>query len=357
MSSSKASGRPSIYTISKELGISAATVSRALKNHPAISAAVRKSVQDLAKKTHYQPRFVRTQVINLCVLIQQLDEHPLDFGQFVSQMLEGVAEYCREERLEMSLFSAHVHELNQCDVVRELRRRNADGAIVLRADRQSRFLSQMAEHAFPFFCLLNNDGQGSEHLLAINEEQLAYDAIRYLLDRGHRRIAAIVSAPSNLASQMRLKGYQRAMHEYGIEPSPQWIFLGDPAVHRGGLNVGMAGIDVLRANDPTLTAVFTTCEESARGVLYWLNSHRIAIPDDISVIGFDDFPGTAFSWPALTTVRIPYTSIAYEGARQVHRLTRNLPIQMNDDVKEKISGKLIVRETVGPVPKNAIVRE
>jgi DNA-binding LacI/PurR family transcriptional regulator len=357
MSASHSSGRASIYTISKELGISAATVSRALRNHPAISSAVRKSVQEVARKTQYRPRFMRTQVINLCVLIQQLDEHPLDFGPFVSQMLEGVAEYCREEQLEMSLFSTHVHELNQCDVVRELRRRNADGAIVLRADRQSRFLSQMTEHAFPFFCLLNNDGQSSEHLLAIDEEQLAYDAIRYLLEQGHRRIGAIVAAPSNPASQMRLKGYQRAMHEYGVEPAPQWLFLGDPVVHRGGVNVGLAGIEALRANDPTLTAVFTTCEESARGVLYWLNRHAVRIPDEMSVIGFDDFADTAFTWPALTTMRIPYTSIAYEGARQVHRLIRHLPIQMNDDVKEKISGKLIVRETVGLVPKTAVGAE
>ena len=76
--------RTSIYTIGKELGVSPATVSRALNHHPAVSAGVRARVQAVAAKCKFKPRVVSNRVTNLCVLIQQYDGHPLDFSAFVS---------------------------------------------------------------------------------------------------------------------------------------------------------------------------------------------------------------------------------------------------------------------------------
>ncbi len=339
----------SIYTLSKELGISTATVSRALKNHPAISAAVRKKVQAAARKCNYRPKFVRTRITNLCVLIQQYDEHPLDFGSFISRVLEGVAEYCRQEELEMSLFSAHVRELNQYDIVRELRRRNADGAVVLRATSQSRYLPQMDAQEFPYFCLLANDGNASEKLLSIDEEKLAHEAVSHLVELGHRRIGALVTSPMTTAGQLRLKGYRRALKEHKIEPIESLVFTADAKIHCGGLPFGVLGIDALLSREPNLTAVFTTCEESARGAIFRLNERGIAVPDRMSVVGFDDFPGTAYTWPPLTTVRIPYLAIGYEGARQVHRLTRGLPVLIDDEVKRKTAGELVIRGTTGRI--------
>jgi len=341
-------GNISIYTISKEIGVSAATVSRALKNHPGISSAVRKKVRAAAQKYNYKPRFVRNRTLNICVLIQQYDQHPLDFGTFVSQILEGIAEYCRHEEVEMSVFSSYVHELNQCDVVRELRLRNADGAVILRATDQSGYISSLEDQQFPYFCLLTNDGTPSEKLFSIDEENLARTAVDYLVSLGHRRIGALANAPSSRACQLRLKGYRQALENNGIFFDPRLVLTADPALQRGGFQFGGEGVERLMEADSGLTAVFTTAEEIARGVLFRLNERQIKIPEEISVLGFDDFPGTAYTWPALTTVRIPYIAIGFEGARQVHRLMRGLPPLVTDEAREKIKGELIVRKTTGP---------
>jgi DNA-binding LacI/PurR family transcriptional regulator len=250
--------------------------------------------------------------------------------------------------VEMSLFSSHVHELNQCDVVRELRLRNADGAVILRATDQSGYISSLEDQQFPDFCLLNNDGKPSEKLLSIDEENLARTAVDYLISLGHRRIGALAASPSSRACQLRLEGYRQALENNGIPFDARLVLTADPSLQRGGFQFGYEGIERLMKTDSGPTAVFTTAEEIARGVLFKLNERGVKIPEQMSVLGFDDYPGTAYTWPALTTVRIPYIATGFEGARQVHRLMRGLPLLVTDDARDKIKGELIVRRTTGP---------
>ncbi len=341
--------KTSIYTISKELGVSPATVSRALNNHPTVSAGVRARVQQIADERNFKPRFVSNRVTNICVLIQQYDGHPLDFGAFLSQTMEGIAQYCRHENLEMSLYSTHVRELNQCDLVRELRRRDADGAVILRANDQTEYISQLADQRFPHFCLFSNDGKTSEPILAINDEPLAYEGTRHLISLGHRKIGLFISAPFTSFAQRRLAGYQRALSEHGIDFDGNLVLTADIKRHHGCLDFGTWGMSELLHRDPQVTAVFTTSEGSARGALAWLYKQNIKVPDRISVVGFDDFPETAYTCPPMTTVRVPYLDLGYEGARQVHRLCRGLEVLLTNDVMERLAGELVVRGSTGSV--------
>ncbi len=343
------SKKTSIYTLSEELGLSPATVSRALNNHPAVSATVRAKVQQVADRYKYKPRFVSNKVTNICVLIQQYDEHPLDFGAFLSQTLEGIAQYCRHEDVEMSLYSSGIHELNECDLVRELRRRNADGAVVLRASNQSEYLVQFDGQRFPYFCLFNNDDRPSERVLLIDDEQLAYRAVEHLIGLGHRRIGIMVSTADRHTGRSRWEGYRRALREHGIEEDDRLAATADATRHRGDLVFGASAIEELLARFPDMTAAFATSEYIARGALAWLYDHGVAVPDRISLVGFDDFPETAYTCPPLTTVRIPYLEFGYEAARQVHRLCRGLEVLLTDETRDKLRCDLVTRKSTGGV--------
>ncbi len=344
------SKKTSIYTLSQELGVSPATISRALNNHPTVSAGVRARVQQIADQRNFRPRVVSNRVTNICVLIQQYDGHPLDFGAFLSQTLEGIAQYCRHENLEMSLYSTHVRELNQCDLVRELRRRNADGVVIVRANDQTEYLSQLDEQRFPYFCLFNSDSVHEKKILPIQDEALSYLAVKHLTDQGHRRIAFINSSPFTLYSLRRLDGYHRALRERGIAPDSRLIRVADPTRHRGCLEFGALTIEELFGQIPDLTGIFCG-EASARGALAWLYRHGIKVPDRISIVCFDDFPETAYTCPPLTAIRIPHMEMAYEGARQVHRLIRGLEVLLPDEVMNRLGGELVIRESTGKAPQ------
>ncbi len=346
------SKKVSIYTLSRELGVSPATVSRALNNHPTVSAEIRTKVQKAANKKKFRPRFVSNRATNICVLIQQYEGHPLDFGGFLSPVLEGVAQYCRHEELEMSLYSADVQELNQCDIVRELRRRNADGAVVLRSRKQTTFLSQLDDQRFPYLCMFTGNGVASNRLLTFDDEKLAYQAVEHLILLGHRKIGMLIAARHTQIGDRRLEGYRRALMDHGITPDEGWVMTADPNVHRGGLQFGEAAIEELLARVPDMTGVFTSSEHGARGVLSYLYKKGIPVPKRISIVGFDDFPETAYICPPLTTVRVPYLEMGYEGARQVHRLCRGLDVLIPDNVRQALAGELIVRESTAPATTN-----
>jgi LacI family transcriptional regulator len=266
--------------------------------------------------------------------------------------MEGVAEYCRHEGLEMSIFSSDVEDLNRCDIVRELRRREADGAIILRATNASQFLENMESQKFPYFCLFNSSGQAMEKMFRLDDEALAYKAVRYLISLGHRKIGIILDRMMYTTVRARYEGYLQAMKDAGLDVDPALVFSPDKDMKDfsgGGLQIGTEGIKVLLDRVPGMTAVFTTADMISRSVVGWLYQHGIRVPDRISVMGFDDYPETAWLCPPLTTICVPYKEIGYEGARQVHRLFRGLDVLINESVQEKISGELVIRKSTSPV--------
>lgn len=341
----------SIYTISRELGISPATVSRAINNHPAVSAEVRAKVQEMADRYQFRPRVVSNKVTNICVLIQQIEGHPLDFGAFLSQVMEGMALYCSHEELEMSLYSASVKELNRCDLVRELKRRAVDGVVIVRANDQTEYLKQLVDQRFPYLCVVNSATGADERVIAIDDEGLAYQAMRHLLELGHRRVGIFLNAPQFQFAHRRLKGYARAMEEFGVAFDERLVTRADPAVHRGGLQFGAEAVEAMLKREPGMTACCATCEQTAMGALCRLNEMGISVPGQVSVVAFDDFAETAYTCPPLTTVRVPYREIAYEAARQVHRMCRGLDVLMTEKVQADLAGELIVRKSTGEVRK------
>lgn len=339
----------SIYTISDEMSLSPATVSRALKNHHSVSAKVRAEVQQIARKRNFKPRYVSRQTPNLCVMVQQYDGHPDDFSPYIVLVMEGVAEYCRHEELELSLYSEHVHELNECDIVRQLRRRNADGVIILRANEQASYFSQMDEQRFPYFCAICRGGAVPGQVLDMEDEKVSMLAARHLVELGHREIGVLNNAPYMEFAQHRLAGYRRVFREAGFDLKDSHVITADLKKHRGDYAFGKSAAEELLRNHPEVTAIASLSDQTAVGALAWLYENNIKVPDRISVVGFDDYPGMAYTCPPLTTIRIPYKQIGYECARQVHRMIRGLDPLLTEESHHRIAGTLTVRSSTAAV--------
>lgn len=342
--------RTTVYSLGDELGVSVATVSKALRGSPEISADVRKRVLDLAEKRNFKPRVVSRKIPNICVLIQQYPGHTLDFGLFLSTVMEGVAQYVREEGLEMSIYADTVDKLNACDVVRELRRRAIDGAIILRANDDSGYIARLEAENFPCCALLSSTPGHSKNVIIANNREVGRLATGHLLAKGHRRIGVLVSPPHGVSGQMRLEGYRAALESAGVAFDPRLV-LEEPA-DRTGLQFGEQGVRALLAANPDVTAVFAMDHAVVVGMLSGLRAIGRRVPEDISVLSCDDYPESAYLNPPLTVVDIPNRELGYLAAKQVYRLIRGLaPDAIGNQVN--LNGRLIERESVAAPAKLA----
>ncbi|AHF93320.1 LacI family transcriptional regulator [Opitutaceae bacterium TAV5] len=334
--------RTTVYSLGDELGVSVATISKALRGSAEISAELRKKVRDLAARRNFKPRVVSRKVPNICVLIQQYPGHTLDFGLFLSTVMEGVAQYVQEEGLEMSIYADTIDRLNACDIVRELRRRSIDGAVILRSNDESHYFSRLEAEGFPHCALLSTTPAHRDNVITVNNDEVGYRATRHLIDRGHREIGVLVSPPAGVSGQARFAGYRRALEEAGIAFDEKRV--AREGTDKTGLQFGSDAIQNLVRENPRMTAVFVMDHPVVVGLLHGVSRIGIHVPRDLSVISCDDYPETAFLQPPVTVIDIPNRTLGYEAARQVYRLIRGLePLPL--DTRIDLDGRLVERES------------
>jgi DNA-binding LacI/PurR family transcriptional regulator len=165
-------------------------------------------------------------------------------------------------------------------------------------------------------------------------------ATRHLLDLGHRRIAIISGPPRILCSRARLDGYRAAMDAAGIAVDPDLVRYGDFHV-REGLEQGRL---LLARPDPP-TAIFAANDLQALGVYEAAREARVRIPEELSVVGFDDLPVAPWVGPPLTTVRQPLEEMARAAADLVIALARGGPV---GQTRIELATSLVIRQSTAP---------
>jgi len=179
--------------------------------------------------------------------------------------------------------------------------------------------------------------------LPLDNLQGACDATRHLIGEGHRRIAFIAGPPNHEDAIERLDGYKMALKEAGLRFDPQLVEQGD-YLETGGV----AAMERLFERGPSFSAVFCANDQTAYGARLTLFRRGLRVPEDISLVGFDDLPTSSYMTPPLTTVRQPTYEIGRLAAQAIVQMIRKQPIALNP-----IPLKLVTRETtrrVGPAP-------
>jgi DNA-binding LacI/PurR family transcriptional regulator len=346
---SKSAGT-SIYTLASALGVSAGTVSRALRNRPEISAETRRLVRQKASELGFQLRSFEPRVTNICVVIEVLPQAQSLFSAFVDSVLDGVWRYCTEHDLELSLFGESQERLNDCDLVRVLGRRSVNGAVFINVNADSRYFASLNRQNFPYCCVLTGPRDAAQWTIRSDAGPLGERATSHLIHLGHRRIALLDTLSGFEIGAERRQGYERALQAAKIPVDPALIFssadCGPDAID--GFEFGMRGVRALLARQPAPTAFLTMSDEVAVAALHALIAAGLQVPRDISLISFDDSRFCAFSNPPLTVVSVNHERIGYEAAAIVHRrLEENL--SENPHPPLVIAGDLIMRNSTAPV--------
>ncbi len=290
---------PTIRDVATEAGVSIATVSKVLNDPNYGSPEARRKVLSAVRKLGYRANNIarsmvvgRTNVIALVI--------PDVRNQFFTSVARGVEDVANRYDYRVMVCNTDEDPVRQQKYIDVFQSKIVDGFIIAVASDEDRSLERVDRGTLPFV-LIDRACEGvPADAVVVDNRGGAYKAVAHLLVLGHRRIAIITGKSDTLTGRERLKGYMDALREFGLAPDEALIRDGGFTIE-GGYEATRAVIGI---NDPP-TALFVSNNAMTIGCLRALSQASIRIPEDMSVVGFDDSEWAEFFTPPLTVVRQP----------------------------------------------------
>jgi DNA-binding LacI/PurR family transcriptional regulator len=334
--------QPVLKDIAARAGVSTATVSRALNNSPLVTPEVRDRIQSIASDLNYRihagARNLRRQRTEICALIIRSSTRRIS-DPFFSEFAGEISVALRERGYDLLIVRANTEASDDEHWIdRLVGGRRVDGLIVTNRARHDPDLLRLADLGEPFVVLGHPLPGQSYRSCGSDNDMGGYLAGRHLIALGHRHLAVITGTLTHTESGERFDGFQRALSEAGIALPARHIVQAD---YR--LDLVQDGMERLLALRPAITGVFVASDLMAIAAVEVIGRHGLVVPDDISVVGFDDIPLAAYFSPPLTTVRQEILQIG-------RRLAEQLVGQIEDRTieSETVPVRLIVRSTTAP---------
>ncbi len=325
--------KPSIKDIARAAGVSHSTVSRALANSPLLPEGTRRRIQRIAARAGYTPNAIarglvmrRTHAVG--VVVTTIED------PFVAEVVRGIEQVAGDQGYRVFLATSHNDPARELNVVRALSEWRVDGVIVAASRVGSLYGPRLQQIGVPIV-LINNQHPGSFiHTIAVADAPGARLATEHLIARGHRVIAHLRGPAGHGASGKRAAGYRAALRQAGLAFDAALVVSVDG--HPGG---GEQVLPLLQ-HSPRPTAVFCYNDMTAIGALAALKRHGLRVPEDISLVGFDDIPFASYVDPPLTTIQQPMAEMGRQAMQMALTLMNDPQAQVPDIV---ISGRLIER--------------
>jgi DNA-binding LacI/PurR family transcriptional regulator len=262
---------------------------------------------------------------------------------FVAEVVDGIEAEATASNYSVFLATCHADPEREMKVVYSFEERRVDG-IVVTASRVGALYRPLLERMEIPIVLLNNQHPSQyAHCVMIENSEASHQAVRHLVELGHRSIAYIGDRFGYGSDSERFSGYRAALDEADIPFQPDLIVHGD-----GKLEGGTAAMEKLLAAPELPTAVFCYNDMTAIGALKAIRSRGLQVPTDISVVGFDDLPLTQYMEPPLTSVRQPKYEMGRIAAQVLLRLLEGSEAEQNI----RVSGELVVRKSTAPPKEN-----
>jgi DNA-binding LacI/PurR family transcriptional regulator len=334
--------RPTIYDVARLAGVSTATVSRALNGTGQIAPATRAAIDSAVEQLGYQPNTLARSLVTkstqtIALLLPDIA------NPFYAALVSGIQQRALDTGHTMLLCTTEGDPEREEQYLTLLRAKQVDGVLVdglvLPPDRIARFV----EDGLPIVCLDRDVESSSVPLVQVDNRLGARMATEHLVSLGHRRVAHVAGAPELGISDERVQGYRDALAAAGIEPDPELLAVGS-FTEEGGYEATVA----LRSAE--LTAVFAANDLSAIGVIHAIVESGRRVPEDVSVVGFDDLRLSRHTTPPLTTIHQPALEIAQRATQLLLDLASGREV---GQVRHLLAPELIVRGSTAAPPKSA----
>jgi len=331
-----------IRDVAKEANVSYSTVSRVLNNNKHVRPDKRQMVLDAVSRLGYvvnqQARSLAggsSEVIGLLVP---------DVGtMYTGQFLLGIDETLAKNGYDIMLHTTHNRVTKEAVYINRLSMGMTDGLLLL-LPIDTEYLRILHDKQFPYVVIDNKDFDDFSPTVGADGYTGACEAMRYLLELGHRRIGHITGRLAISSGYERLQAYRDTLAAYGIAYEPELVVEGDYTQ----LTAYHSSQGLLDLPQPP-TAIFAANDEAAFGVLDAIRNRGLTVPGDISLVGFDNIPQAELTHPALTTVHQPIRDMGRVAAEMLMAIISNPDTPTRKVVLET---KLVIRASCSP-PKTA----
>ena len=336
--------RVSLLEVARHAGVSPATVSRVINNSAPVSESIRLKVITSAEELGYDVTPSKssngTSSRTVAVIVADL------LNPFFPELIRGVDLEARPDGTGLMLYDTAEDTQPEEHMLRMVASHSLDGVIIA----GSRFatddlVAHCRRNGIPLVVINRSMACNEVACIRVDFEKAVYHAARHLLNLGHSRIGYLSGPEATEMSNARRKGLEDALNEVGLDLNQEWLASGFPNV-AGGFQAMSALLSLPRNQRPT--AVQTYNDLMALGALKAARAHHLRIPEDISIIGFDDIALSAHADPPLTTIEQPK---AYMGSLAMRMLREMMDRRLGSGGGfTLLESRLIVRETTGPAP-------
>jgi LacI family transcriptional regulator len=305
--------KSTINDIARLAGVSKKTVSRVINDSPLLTDDTRERVKAVIDELGYVPNpQARALALGRNFLIGLVHDNPN--AQMILNMQQGILEGLRDTDFEMVVRPV---DRNSPKLLEDIRafiiRQRLYGVIILPPISENDTIARMCVDAGCRYVRMGSlELDDSEHMVASNDRDAVRNATQYLIDQGHSRIAIVTGPHGFRSAAERQAGFEQALSEAGIELPLSYRAEGEYTFESG-----LAATGKLLDLSPRPTAIFASNDEMAAAVLYAARMREISVPEDLSIVGFDDTPIASRVWPPLTTVRWPIVAMGRSAAHKL----------------------------------------
>lgn len=325
-----------IKDIAKIANVSHTTVSRALNDSPLINENTKRKIKEIAKQLNYSPNYNAKSLVldksyNIGLFFSSLDQGTS--AHFFHEVVKEVNQVIKDK------YNLIVRGIDDHKDYNSIHNKNFDGLIVMsQSMNDNSFIYNILEKQIPMV-VLNREIEGASTIQILSDDRDgAYKATEYLIQCGHEKIGVIEGKTNFRSTQARIEGVIEAFINNHIPINRNYFMSGDYSFQSGFL----AMKEILKLQDQP-TAVFCFNDDMAIGAIKAVSENGLKVPDDISIIGFDDNIFSVFSLPALTTVKRRMGEISGKGAQKLLKLINNERLEPETLY---VDTELIIRDSV-----------
>ncbi len=339
MAKRKSSLKVTIVDVAEKAGVSLGTVSRVINDDIHVADDTRERVLAVAKELGFvanrQAQGLKGRKTNTVgVLVPNLGTG------YIGQIMQGIDTELGLSQLDLMLFTTHRMADKEANYVANMVQGMVDGLLFIIPRSPSDYIGTLIQRNFPFVLIDHQVVNEPCPSVSATNWQGAYQATEYLIELGHREIGFITGSMDLNSATDRLEGYRSALRTNHFPENPHLIYEGEYTQPSG-----YAGATTLLDLDEIPTAIFASNDAMAMGAMDAVRNRGLRVPEDISILGFDDVPQSAMVRPALTTVRQPLEQMGRVATQMLQDILKN---PEKDFDQMRLPTELIIRDSAQP---------
>jgi len=326
-----------IYEVSELAGVSLATVSRVMNNSGKVTPKTRHKVEAAMKELGYRPNSIAQSLASnrsnsVGILVPELH------GPFFGSMLSSIETELRNEGKHVIITAGHSDAEREKDSIEFLASRRCDALILFVFAISNERIKSLMVTTMPVVVIGRLIPGMEDDCVSLDNETGGYVATKSLLESGHRQLACITGPLWKSDGQERLAGFRRALEEYGLSVDQRMVVEGDYEE-----SSGRNGMEQLLQQKIPFTGLVCSNDVMAAGAIEIARKHGMAIPDDLSIVGFDNVFFTRYMHPQLSTIDYPIDKMGQMAARCV---LRDVYGKTGQDIQCRFEPRLVRRESI-----------